>query len=949
MKKKFFVSVITAACVAACAFGLTACGGHEHDFAQQYTYNSEYHWRQCSRCKDKLDYSKHVNDGGKTCGVCGYEFNQGTVVDGDGDNAFSDVKVSASGVLSWNKIKGASKYVIKVTYAAESDQTEYDIDAGKTSANLNELRSEGFPAGKSSVEIWAYENAKVTIGGQTEYQEVPMTDVKQSFRIVKSNGSFSLVRLSYADDNIKLDGFYAEKQTVDDKSVYLYEQALKDNQPMTLKINNVVKATSGHTVNFYKTEAGRNAGNADDIWNSFELQMGYPQVQHGANFYYVRVTDNTTGDTQDYDLCVYGIYSVTIQRYYTSFYEDSYGLRTYTHTPIGSELKFNEMDIVPQEVLYNGVNSGQLGRSSSYEILEKQDITLLTNSTEISYYFYDEETVQADCREYEQWSQTYYLSEVSGGWRIACKQSATDIVSLPNAIIGTKVVAADYSYCSLSALVVEEGAETLVASFTDCFQLLNIFLPSTITEMRKNSFAGVNTEVTVNCAFTSEKASDFTLYWDYGVNKRVKTAYGVAVPDNALAIERGLVFAVTDNADEVSVTAAIGGFDGTIPATVTVGEKTYNVTRIDALGEVQSLTIGENIKEIADGALLGVQNVAVASGSQYFKLDGDILYSKDGTRLLRVFGGAQTTEFTIDGQVKSIDFGALSGLTSLQSLTIPFVGASATGTENKHFGYVFGSQSSYHNRSYVPTTLRTVVINGGGAIGENAFGDCIEIFDITISGDVTSIEKGAFYSCNGLHSVTIQSDVTAIGDGAFSGCHALSSIELPDSLLSIGDSAFLSCYTLQSIAIPQGVKSIGYRAFYQCSALKNITIPDSVAEIKSEAFNLTAWFYNQPNGLIYAGKVALCHKGNMPSGSEIVLEQGTTGIADDAFNSIRGVTSIVIPASVTYIGYGALEYCYDLTDVTFNGTMEQWNAIHFTGNIGDYTIHCTDGDITKDN
>ncbi|MDE5562831.1 MAG: leucine-rich repeat domain-containing protein [Clostridiales bacterium] len=955
MKKKFFVAVVSAVCAAACTFGLAACGGHDsHDYAEQYTYNSEYHWRQCSGCKDTLDYAKHVNDGGKVCAVCGYEFGQGTTGDNEGDGAFGNVTVSASGVLSWNKIKGASKYVLKVTYAAETDQAEYDIAAGQTSANLNELRSEGFPSGKSSVEIWAYENVKVTIGGQTEYQEVPMTDVKQSFRIVKSNGSFSLVRLSYADDNIRLDGFYAEKQTIDDKNVYLYEQPLKDNQPMTLKINNIVKAASGHTVNFYKTESGRNSGDSADVWNSFELQMGYPQVQHGANFYYVRVTDSATGDTRDYDLCVYGIYSITIQRYNTSFYEDYNGLRTYTHTPIGNALKFNEMDIVPQEVLYSGVDSGKLGRSSSYEVVEKQDMTLLANSTEINYYFYDEETVQADCREYEEWSKTYYLSEMNGGWRITCKQSATGIVNLPNAIIGTKVVAADYSYCNLSALVVEEGAETLVATFTDCFGLLNIFLPSTITEMRKNSFAGVNTEVTVNCAFTSEKANDFTLYWNYGVNKRVKTTYGVAVPANALTIASGLVFAATDTADEASVAAALGDFDGTIPAIVTVGQKTYNVTRIDAIGEVQSLTIGEGIKEIADGALANVQNVTVSSGSQYFTVKDNLLYSKDFTKLVCVVDKtAQATSLTVDERVRVIGFGALSGLTGLQSLTVPFVGASATDTRNTHFGYIFGGEDYSDNESCVPTTLKSVVIVGGDTIGERAFMNCSGITDITISDGVKSIGLYAFYNCNGL-----------------------TSIALPNSLQSIGESSFGYCGALTSITIPDGVTSIRNGAFSHCGKLANIVVPDSVVTIGYDAFGNTAWYANQPNGLIYAGKVAYAYKGGMANDTEIVLEEGTKSIADWAFascnrlvsitlpNSLvyigsaafdrcRGLTSITIPYGVTYVDPSVFQGCDNLTDVTFNGTKAQWSAIKGIGDGnpwaygGSYTIHCTDGDITN--
>lgn len=1044
MKKKFLVSIVSAVCAVTCAFGFAACGGHDsHDYAEKYTYNSEYHWRQCSGCKDKFDYSKH-SEGGDVCTVCGYKFDQGTTGDEGGDSAFGNVAVSANGVLSWNKIKGASKYVLKVTYAAESDQTEYDIDKSQTSANLNELRNEGFPVGKSSVEIVAYENVKVTIGGQTEYQEVPMTDVKQSFRIVKSNGNFSLVRLSYADTNIKLDGFYAEKQTVEDKSVYLYEQVLKDNQPMILKINNIVKAANGHTVQFYKSESGRNAGDTADVWNSFELQMGYPQVQHGANFYYVRVTDNGTGDTHDYDLCVYGIYSVAIQRYDTSFYEDSDGLRTYTHTPIGNALKFNEMDIIPQEVLYNGVGNDRLGRSSNYEIVEKQDMTLLANSTEINYYFYDEETVRYDCSEYDEWSKTYYLTEVSGGWRIACKQSVIGIVNLPNAIIGSKVVAADYSYCKIVGLAVGEGATTLTATFAQCWDLLDVFLPSTITEMPKNSFAGVNTEVTVHCAFTSEKANDFTLYWNYGENKRVKTEYDVAIPDgafiDALAISNGLVLATMDGSDnELRVSAVLSGFDGIIPATVTVGEKTYNVTRIDALGDMQSFTIGENIKEIADGALLGVQNVTVVSGSRYFTVKDKLLYSKDYTRLLRIANknvDTDVTSLTVDARVQAIDFGALAEYTSLQSLTIPFVGAAADATENTHLGYIFGAREWRDNRSSVPATLQSVTVESGKAISDYAFFNCNSLTDVTLPDSVTSIGRDAFYGCSGLANIIIPNGVTVVGmrafdntawydgqtdgivyvgkvaykykgaisdngsvilnagivsvsDYAFQNCTGLTGITIPDSVTHIGDGAFAGCTGLTGITIPNSVTHIGDSAFAGCTGLTGITIPNSVTYIGGGAFNgciglisvtvpfvgssTTAakpffyFFGGNGNGSVPSSLKNVTITGNSTivrdaffqcTGLISVTISGNTVIDGFAFNRCTGLTSVTIGNGVTYIGESAFCYCDQLTDITFNGTKAQWNAIDkFTdGNgfpwdhgTGNYTVHCTDGDIEKFN
>ena len=103
-----------------------------------------------------------------------------------------------------------------------------------------------------------------------------------------------------------------------------------------------------------------------------------------------------------------------------------------------------------------------------------------------------------------------------------------------------------------------------------------------------------------------------------------------------------------------------------------------------------------------------------------------------------------------------------------------------------------------------------------------------------------------------------------------------------------------------SIIIPESVTSISKKAFFKCSSLTSITIPD-----------------------------------------------GVTSIGTSAFRYCSSLTSIIIPHTVIDIGNNAFYNCYNL-DITYNGTMEEWNLLVYELEIGSVkSVICTDGIITQ--
>ena len=128
------------------------------------------------------------------------------------------------------------------------------------------------------------------------------------------------------------------------------------------------------------------------------------------------------------------------------------------------------------------------------------------------------------------------------------------------------------------------------------------------------------------------------------------------------------------------------------------------------------------------------------------------------------------------------------------------------------------------------------------------------------------------------------------------------SFTIPKSVRTIGEGAFMEAGNLQTLTMYDNVTTIGAFAFNRCFCLENIRFSKNITRIDGPLCGSNPWFDNQPDGVVYVGKVAYQLKGTI---KDLTFKNGTVAICDDTFYGDDSVRTVLIPKSITYIGYCA--------------------------------------------
>lgn len=321
--------------------------------------------------------------------------------------------------------------------------------------------------------------------------------------------------------------------------------------------------------------------------------------------------------------------------------------------------------------------------------------------------------------------------------------------------------------------------------------------------------------------------------------------------------------------------------DIVIPQKVIIGKDSYQVVSI-ASGAFNTPDGATSVKipstvtsiDFYENFTYTVKNIYIDEENTVYKSEDGIVYSKDGSALLRYPGGrSELSSYIIPEGISRIGCGAfyesnIGIITLPESLTViedyAFEGSAITVVfipkDVQTIGACAFSRTSRCSQIRIDANNLYFTVLEGVLFTK----DMLSLIQYPLaksSGNykipevVQRIETMAFAGANNLSNVTLPSTLINIDSKAFYGCGVLSAVDIPAGVITIGDEAFAQCGSLKSIVIGKNVRSIGASAFAMLGSartcLKSVTSLNTVPPVLVTGENESFDTFDYENAVLY--------------------------------------------------------------------------------------------------
>ena len=457
-------------------------------------------------------------------------------------------------------------------------------------------------------------------------------------------------------------------------------------------------------------------------------------------------------------------------------------------------------------------------------------------------------------------------------------------------------------------------------TFRGCTSLTSVEIPSSVTTIKSNAFYGCTslTSVTIPSSVTSIESNAF-----YGCTSLTSVNYLGTIEQWC-----NISFSSSSTANPLNNGAKLY-LNGTLVTDLIIPNTVTQINNYTFWGctSLTSVMIPNSVTSIGSSAFNRCTSLTsvnyLGTIEQWCNITFDNDYANplnNGAKLY--LNGVLVTDLVIPNTVTEIKAYAFLGCTSLTSVEIP---SSVTTIKSNAF-YGCTSLTSVNYLGTIEQWCNITFDNDYAnplSNGAKLYLNGVLVTDLIIPNTVTEIKACAFSGCTSLTSVEIPSSVTTIKSNAFHGCTSLTSVEIPSSVTTIKSNAFYGCTSLTSVEIPSSVTTIESYAFYGCTSLTSVNYLGTIEQWCNISFSSSS----TANPLNNGAKLYL----NGALVTDLLIPNTVTSIGDYAFWGCTSLESITIPNSVTSIGYYAFYGCTSLTSVNYLGTIEQWCNISFDG------------------